>query len=78
MLRSIAMTVMMLGISPAEVSFAEDAAAEGPIRAVVAEQVLAWNAGDGQAYARHLAPRCVVHESIGDGHVRRAGVRGAT
>jgi uncharacterized protein (TIGR02246 family) len=56
MLRSIAMTVMILGIGPAAMSFAQDAAAEGPIRAIVAEQVLAWNAGDGKAYARHLAP----------------------
>jgi uncharacterized protein (TIGR02246 family) len=56
MLRSIAMTVMLLGIGPAVMALAQDAAAEGQIRAIVADQVLAWNAGDGQAYARHLAP----------------------
>ena len=36
------------------------AAAPGPdeaaIRAIVAEQVVAWNAGDGKGYAAHLAP----------------------
>lgn len=35
---------------------AQDAPAEAAIRAVVAEQVVAWNAGDGRAYAKHLAP----------------------
>ena len=35
---------------------AQDAAQEAPIRKIVADQVLAWNAGDGAAYARHLAP----------------------
>ena len=38
------------------VSLAQTAASEEPIRAIVADQVAAWNAGDGQAYARHLAP----------------------
>lgn len=43
---------------PARAPFAQDAtsAREAPIRAIVADQVEAWNAGDGQAYARHLAP----------------------
>ena len=49
---------LILLVVPAGVSFAQDAASvsEAPIRAIVAEQVDAWNAGDGQAYARHLAP----------------------
>jgi uncharacterized protein (TIGR02246 family) len=34
----------------------QDDAAEAPIRAIVAEQVAAWDAGDGAAYARALAP----------------------
>lgn len=42
--------------APAGVSFAQEAASEAPIRAIVADQVLAWNAGSGQDYARHLAP----------------------
>ena len=55
MLRFIAMAALILGIGPGETSFAQDAS-EAPIRAIIAEQVLAWNAGDGQAYARNLAP----------------------
>jgi uncharacterized protein (TIGR02246 family) len=35
---------------------AQDSAPEAPIRAMVAEQVVAWNAGDGPGYARHVAP----------------------
>ena len=31
-------------------------ASEAPIRAIVAEQAVAWNAGDGPAYARHVTP----------------------
>lgn len=56
MLRSLVSALMMLAAGMAAVSFAQDAASEAPIRAIVAEQVVAWNAGDGQAYARHLAP----------------------
>ena len=33
-----------------------DAAAEAEIRTIVADQVVAWNAGDGKGYARRLAP----------------------
>ncbi len=35
---------------------AQDTASEAPIRAIVAAQALAWDAGDGNAYARDLAP----------------------
>ena len=38
------------------VAAAQDAAAEAPIRAIIADQANAWNAGDGAGYARHLAP----------------------
>lgn len=37
-------------------ALAPDAAAEAAIRAIVAEQVVAWNAGDGTRYANHLSP----------------------
>ena len=47
---------ILLGAGLVAMSFAQDAASEAPIRAIVAEQVSAWNSGDGQAYARHLAP----------------------
>jgi uncharacterized protein (TIGR02246 family) len=56
MLRLIIRALMILGAGAAAMSFAQDAASEAPIRAIVAEQVSAWNDGDGQAYARHLAP----------------------
>ncbi len=56
MLRSIFSALMILAPGPAAMSFAQDATSEAPIRAIVAEQVSAWNGGDGQAYARHLAP----------------------
>ena len=35
---------------------AQEAAAEATIRAIVAGQVVAWNAGDGEGYAEHLSP----------------------
>ena len=35
---------------------AQDAAAEAQIRTIVAEQAAAWDAGDGVAYARDIAP----------------------
>jgi uncharacterized protein (TIGR02246 family) len=54
--RSIALVLMLLTIGPPAVSFAQDAVAEAPIRAIVADQVAAWDAGDGPGYARHLAP----------------------
>jgi uncharacterized protein (TIGR02246 family) len=56
MLRILAVILVLLGNAPNGASFAPDTAAEAPIRAIVADQVTAWNAGDGAAYARHLAP----------------------
>jgi hypothetical protein len=41
---------------PLSAALAQDATAEAPIRAIIAEQVLAWNASDGMRYANHLAP----------------------
>jgi len=35
---------------------AEDASSEAAIRAIVDEQVTAWNAGDGAGYSRHISP----------------------
>lgn len=54
MLRRLAFA-LLLTAGAGQASFAQDAVAESPIRAIVADQVTAWNAGDGQAYARHLA-----------------------
>ena len=56
MTQSLNITWIILLAICAGASLAQDAASEAPIRAIVADQVVAWNAGDGQAFARHLAP----------------------
>ena len=48
-------SIILLAIC-AGAALAQDVASEAPIRTIVADQVVAWNAGDGQAFARHLAP----------------------
>jgi uncharacterized protein (TIGR02246 family) len=55
MLRSLVIASIMFAGGMAVASFAQDAASDAAIRAIVAEQAVAWNAGDGQGYARHLA-----------------------
>jgi len=54
--KSLNIALMILLAAQAGALFAQDAATEEPIRAIVAEQVVAWNAGHAQAYARHFAP----------------------
>jgi uncharacterized protein (TIGR02246 family) len=54
MMRPICLVMLVLIAWPRAAS--PDAAGEASIRKIVAEQVDAWNAGDGAAYARHLAP----------------------
>ena len=56
MVRSTSIALLVLTIWPVSASWAQDAAAEAAMRAIVAEQVVAWNAGDGKRYASHLAP----------------------
>jgi uncharacterized protein (TIGR02246 family) len=57
MLPSIAVALLLLTTWQASsASPGSDAAAEAAIRAIVADQVTAWNAGDGRRYASHLAP----------------------
>lgn len=54
--RVVAVLIAALVVSrPAAVS-AQDPAAEMAIRAIVAAQAVAWDAGDGTAYAADLAP----------------------
>jgi uncharacterized protein (TIGR02246 family) len=53
-LRSLALVLVLCALSFASPSLAQDAASEAAVRSIVAEQVLAWNAGDGNRYARHL------------------------
>jgi hypothetical protein len=55
-MRRICLARLILLTVLAGVSLAQDAASEAQIRAVVADQVVAWNAGDGHAYAGQLAP----------------------
>ena len=45
----------IVALMPAAAS-AQDTAAETAIRAIIAEQAVAWNAGDGGKYASRLAP----------------------
>lgn len=47
----LAMTMLLLPSA-----HAQDAAAEAAIRAVIADQVAAWNAGDGKRFAARIAP----------------------
>ena len=53
MLRSMATLLIVCSVAAAG---AERADPEAPIRAIVGEQAAAWDAGDADAYARHLAP----------------------
>lgn len=56
MLRMLLIPFTMLALSSTHDAFAQDQQAEAPIRAIVAAQVAAWDAGDGTAYAKDLAP----------------------
>jgi uncharacterized protein (TIGR02246 family) len=55
MLKSTAFVLVLLANSAAT-AFGQEAGAEAPIRAIVAEQAAAWNNGDAAGYARHVAP----------------------
>lgn len=48
--------ITMLALSSSHGAFAQDQQDEAPIRAIIAAQAEAWNAGDGTAYAKDLAP----------------------
>lgn len=45
-----------LGIAVTSSTVAQDRSSESRIRTIVAEQAAAWDAGDGTAYAKDLAP----------------------
>lgn len=65
------MAALALGMAvPAAAQHERDEAA---IRAIVAEQVTAWNAGDGAANASRVSG--VVHEPLRDGDVRPRALR---
>ena len=50
---AVAATILLGGTADAQ---AQDAQADAAIRAVVADQAAAWDAGDAPGYARHVAP----------------------
>ena len=54
--RVVAVVIAALVVSSAAAVSAQDPAAETAIRAIVAAQAAAWDAGDGTAYAANLAP----------------------
>jgi conserved hypothetical protein len=56
MVRPLVVALVVLAVDTAVLPSPQDAASDAAIRSIVAEQVVAWNAGDGEAYARHLAP----------------------
>ncbi len=55
-MRMMFLVLLALSIGTPSASAAEERppVAEAAIRAIVAEQVVAWNAGDGKSYASHL------------------------
>ena len=63
MSRTICLVMLVLIAWPRDAS--ADAAGEASIRKIVAEQLDAWNAGDGAAYARHLAPEAAFTNLFG-------------
>ena len=56
MLRPLTVAMMLCAAGSTAALQAQDAPSEAAIRAIVADQAVAWNAGDGQAYAEHVAP----------------------
>ena len=55
-LRSLTIAVMLSTADVTTPLHAQDAPSEAAIRSIVADQAAARNAGDGEAYAKHLAP----------------------
>lgn len=54
-IRLLAALLLITMLSPLS-ALAQDEAAEAAIRLIIADQVVAWDAGDGTRYANHLAP----------------------
>ena len=53
LMRGVVLLVLLLG---PRIAVAQDVAGENTIRAIVAEQAAAWDAGDGARYASRVAP----------------------
>jgi len=62
-MRSIVLVMLIFVFLPRPAK--ADEAGEAAIRKIVAEQVTAWNAGDGAAYAKHLAPEAAFTNLFG-------------
>jgi uncharacterized protein (TIGR02246 family) len=54
-IRFLTVFLSVMSVSPA-LATAQDAAAEGAIRRIIAEQAAAWDKGDGASYAQRVAP----------------------
>ena len=55
-MRKLRFAVALTSVLPSSTASAQDATSEAAIRSIIAEQVVAWDAGDGMRYANHLAP----------------------
>ena len=55
MLRNVVLPLMTIALSMTHAVPTQDPQADAPIRAIIAAQAAAWNAGDGTAYARDVA-----------------------
>jgi hypothetical protein len=47
---------ILLAVTLGRDAQAQDAASASAIRSIIAQQVVAWNTGDGERYASNLAP----------------------
>ncbi len=56
MSRRVFSALLVLTLLPCFNAQAQDATSEAAIRSIIAEQVVAWNGGDGTRYANHVAP----------------------
>ena len=55
-MRTLRVVLVLCLVSARGVMLAQDAQSETQIRAIIADQVTAWNAGNAEAYARQFAP----------------------
>jgi uncharacterized protein (TIGR02246 family) len=55
MLKAILLSLVVLALPATQLGFAQDQQDEAAIRAIIAAQAEAWNAGDGSAYGKDVA-----------------------
>ena len=56
MIRKLLIHFAILTLSSSHAALTQDQRSDAPIRAIIAAQAAAWDAGDGAAYAKDLAP----------------------